>query len=233
MLRRFEALDDTLLKGTSLGRHSYRIKSLDSAESRLELVSHFSMMYASDSSSHRNSIAPDTLHSRRTSLVPDMARYNNRRLSTSSQSSTLYGSRRKSIAMPRFAHPVSEASQRIPKYSNSYKTEPDENKRFKTKPVADLIEIILKERLSDMSYSAERCRKLLVPMAEEIKGKVKLLGYDRYKLVCVVHIGSINNQDVRIASRCLWDASFDRVASSSFCNDTLFASASVFGIYQE
>lgn len=192
------------------------------------------MMHTSDNSSHRNSLAPDPPHSRRPSLtVPDMARYNNRRLSTSSQSSTLYGSRRKSIAMPRFAHPVSEVSHRIPKYSNSYKTEPDENKRFKTKPVEDIIETILQERLCDLSYSAERCRKLLVPIAEEIKSKVKLLGYDRYKLVCVVHIGSINNQDVRIASRCLWDAAFDRVASSSFFNETLFASASVFGIYQE
>lgn len=191
-------------------------------------------MPVSESSSRRVSLiqAPDTLQlGRKTSLaVPDCRI--NRRLSTSSQSSTIYG-RRKSYAMPRFGNQSAETVHLPQKYLNSYKTEPDENKRFRTKAVEDVINGVLKEKLSGQDYCADDCKRMVAPITEAIKFEVKRLGFERYKIVCIVHIGSLSNQDVRIASRCLWDDSFDRVASASFSNETLFASASVFGIYRE
>lgn len=190
-------------------------------------------MPSNESSSRRTSViqAPETLQLRKVSLGVPESRYN-RRLSTSSQASTIFG-RRKSYAMPRFGNPSAESAHHVPKYLNSYKTEPNENKRFRTKAVTDIIESVFQEKLSDLEYSADHCKRMVAPITEEIKAEVKLLGFDRFKIVCVVHIGSLNNQDVRVASRCLWDDSFDRVASSSFCNETLFASASVFGVYRE
>lgn len=176
--------------------------------------------------------APDTLQlaHHKTSLTVHEGRYN-RRLSTSSQTSTIYG-RKRSYAMPRFGHSA-DAAHMTPKFLNSYKTEPDESKRFRAKAVNDIIQNTLKEKLDGVEYSSERARRIAAPISEEIKSAVKTLGFERYKLVCVVHIGSLNEQDLRIASRCLWDDKFDRVASSSFCNETLFACASVFGVYRE
>lgn len=188
-------------------------------------------MPVSESSSRRVSLiqAPETLQLRKTSLAVPDGRFN-RRLSTSSQSSTIFG-RRKSYAMPRFGNHSVDAAP--PKYLNSYKTAPDENKRFRCKPVEDIINSVLKEKLSGQEYCADDCKRMIVPITEAIKFEVKRLGFERYKIVCVVHIGSLGNQDVRIASRCLWDDSFDRVASASFSNESLFASASVFGVYRE
>ncbi|KAK3747554.1 hypothetical protein QZH41_004809 [Actinostola sp. cb2023] len=162
-------------------------------------------MPLSESSSRRASVAqapaPDCLPPnaiRKTSLAVPETRYN-RRLSTSSQTNTLYA-RRKSLAMPRFMHPSTETPHIMPKYLNSFKTEPDDSKRFRTKAVADIIDDILKDRLAGLAYCPERCRRMISPMTEEIKAEVKLLGFDRYKLVCVLHIGSLKNQDVRIAN---------------------------------
>ncbi|EDO46891.1 predicted protein [Nematostella vectensis] len=119
------------------------------------------------------------------------------------------------------------------KYCNTYRTTPEESKKFRVKPVSDIINKVLSERLGQVKYSAERSRVLSVPLAEEIKSHVKRLGYQRYKIICVVHIGSLDGQDVRVASRCLWDENQDRAASGSFCNESLFASATVFGVYHE
>ena len=51
--------------------------------------------------------------------------------------------------------------------------------------------------------------------------------------MCLVTIGSVEGQGIRVASRCLWDHETDSYASATFKNATLFAIATVFGIYYE
>lgn len=121
----------------------------------------------------------------------------------------------------------------VPKIANTYKLSPDADKRFRSKDVKDAIDSVLESRLEGFSYDAEKCKFLLPSIADEIKDKVKVMGFDRYKLVCLVTIGKLNNQGVRVASRCLWDTATDRLASSSFCGEDVFASAVVFGVYRE
>ena len=119
------------------------------------------------------------------------------------------------------------------KIANTFRTEPEESKRFRCRDVKHTIDSVLTARLDGLSYDSEKCRILLPSIADEIKNKVKLLGFERFKLVCIVTIGKLNNQGIRVTSRCLWDTTMDRMATSSFCSEDLFASASVFGIYQE
>jgi len=40
-------------------------------------------------------------------------------------------------------------------------------------------------------------------------------------------------QGIRVASRCLWDATTDNFASFQWSNDTLLATVMVFGVYTE
>lgn len=119
------------------------------------------------------------------------------------------------------------------RYLNTYKTVPDEDKKFRSKPVKDVIESTLRRSLENCSYSPEKCSQLTASISEEVKNNVKLLGFDRYKIVCCTQIGCQNGQALRFASRCLWDASSDGAASGCFSNDTLFACVTVFGIYTE
>lgn len=62
---------------------------------------------------------------------------------------------------------------------------------------------------------------------------MKELKLPRYKIVCLVNIGEVKNQGVRMSSRCLWDPTNDTFATYEFTNGSLFATASVYGIYTE
>lgn len=66
-----------------------------------------------------------------------------------------------------------------------------------------------------------------------IKAKVKELMIPRYKIICLVHIGQMGDQSIRIGSRCLWDHVNDSFACSEFKNNSLYAIASVYGVYYE
>ena len=70
-------------------------------------------------------------------------------------------------------------------------------------------------------------------MSEEIKDQVKLLEFDRYKFVCLVTLGEKKNQDLRLTSRCAWDAGLDNSSSYTWQNMNSFCSVTVYGLYHE
>ncbi len=82
-------------------------------------------------------------------------------------------------------------------------------------------------------YDEATCRQLSLDICDEIQTKIKRLKVPRYKFVSYVHIGQLLGQDIRIASRCLWDTNVDNCASVDFRSKHLFASACIFGFYYE
>lgn len=88
-------------------------------------------------------------------------------------------------------------------------------------------------KLADVIYEPKMCRDLTLQISNEVKSKVKLLGFDRYKIVCIIYIGPKMGQAIRIGSMCCWDEKADNFAECSFINSSLFAVALVFGVYQE
>ena len=71
------------------------------------------------------------------------------------------------------------------------------------------------------------------PPADDIRERVKALGFDRHKLVVHVTTGELKQQAFSCTSRCLWDTATDGFASESYQNDTLFCSAQVYALYFE
>ena len=116
-------------------------------------------------------------------------------------------------------------------FQNSYKLEPD--RRFPVHEVEKIAEQVLKENLKDKEYERNNCSELCSSLTRLIQAKVKSIGLQRYKLITVVSIGEKKSQSARVASRCLWNENFDNYASVSFCGESLFAQATVFGIYLE
>ena len=55
----------------------------------------------------------------------------------------------------------------------------------------------------------------------------------RYKIVVQTTVGQMKDQAIRVASRCLWDPNTDNYASTSFKNETIFASVMVFCLYTD
>lgn len=104
---------------------------------------------------------------------------------------------------------------------------------FFTAVVKQLIEEVLVRTLTDVTYDPTVCRDLSLRISEEVKSQVKQLGFDRYKIVCITHIGSKMSQGIKIGSLCCWDANNDNFTECSFANRSLFAVTLVFGVYQE
>ncbi|XP_065186934.1 dynein light chain Tctex-type 5-B-like [Sycon ciliatum] len=116
-------------------------------------------------------------------------------------------------------------------YEPTYKMKPDV--KFSPAKVEAVAKQALEENLKDMKYSRETCRQMTFTLTELIRNRVKELNYERYKIVCIVNIGSFQDQAMKVVSRCLWDPETDTFASVSFRNKTLYATAIVYGVYWE
>ena len=116
----------------------------------------------------------------------------------------------------------------------TYRLSPHADRCFKPSAVKKIMDDVLEEAMEGLDrYDPVKCRTLSTALSEDIKQRVKWLNYERFKLICLVHVGSINGQGMQIASRCLWNESADSFASTSFKKKDVFAVALMFAVYKE
>ncbi|XP_045243204.2 dynein light chain Tctex-type protein 2B isoform X2 [Macaca fascicularis] len=102
---------------------------------------------------------------------------------------------------------------------------------FRPSVVKDCIHAVLKEELANAQYSPEEMPQLTKHLSENIKDKLKEMGFDRYKMVVQVVIGEQRGEGVFMASRCFWDADTDNYTHDVFMNDSLFCVVAAFGCF--
>ena len=108
------------------------------------------------------------------------------------------------------------------------------NVLFFTDKVSGIIRTVLEEELKEKSYDCTTIPKLALTLSDRIKEKVKqIIDLPRHKLLSFVTIGEMKDQGVRVGSRCIWNPSWDRLASASYNNHSLFAVGVVFVTYFE
>ncbi|XP_050413030.1 dynein light chain Tctex-type 5-B [Patella vulgata] len=117
------------------------------------------------------------------------------------------------------------------KYENTYQLQP--NKKVPYGRIQNMIKDVLEGYLADEHYDANLCKQMTKTISDVIKARVKDMEIPRYKIICMVHIGQLLDQSMRVGSRCLWDPSCDTFAMHEFKNNSLYAVASVFGVYYE
>ncbi|KAJ8011208.1 hypothetical protein DPEC_G00055780 [Dallia pectoralis] len=106
-------------------------------------------------------------------------------------------------------------------------------RRLPVLAVNDILKDVLSSYLQEEKYEAELCRQMTKTISEVIKARVKDLMVPRYKIIVLITIGQLCDQNMRVGSRCLWDSSNDTFSSHSFKNRSLFALANVYAIYFE
>ena len=116
-------------------------------------------------------------------------------------------------------------------FENTYQLEP--YVKFESEKVKPIINSVLESNLKDEVYDHTSLQQMVLTLTEIIKNRVKDLNYQRYKIVCMVSIGELKNQGLRMGSRCCWDAKWDTFAMGSFTNKNLFATGIVWGVYYE
>ncbi|XP_075411553.1 dynein light chain Tctex-type 4 [Tenrec ecaudatus] len=115
----------------------------------------------------------------------------------------------------------------------SYRTEPAPGERWQAARAQRALETALAAALSDKCYLGSEAGPLTRDVCERVHLRLRELCPPRHKLVCSVVLGPRAGQDVHVVSRALWDAARDGLASATFTNASLFAVATVHGLYYE
>ncbi|XP_009511575.2 dynein light chain Tctex-type 4 [Phalacrocorax carbo] len=116
---------------------------------------------------------------------------------------------------------------------NTYRMQPDEGCKFDAEQVQRVLEGALAGALRTTVYSPQGSAPLAQSLAELLRSRAKEVVPPRYKLVCLVLLSQRGQQSLLVASRALWDPESDSFASATFSNASLFAVATVHGVYFE
>ncbi|XP_054240578.1 dynein light chain Tctex-type 4 [Indicator indicator] len=116
---------------------------------------------------------------------------------------------------------------------NTYRMQPDEGCKFNTEQVKRVLERALARALGTTVYSPQDSAQLTQSLVELLQSQAKEVVPPRYKLVCQVLLGQQSQQSLLMASQALWDPKSDNFASTTFSNASLFAVATVHGVYFE
>lgn len=115
----------------------------------------------------------------------------------------------------------------------SYRTEPAPGERWEATRAQRALEEVLATGLQDTSYSGTKAGLLAQELCELVHTRLRELSPPCYKLVCNVVLGQRSGQGAHVVSRALWDTAHDGLASATFTNASLFAVATVHGLYYE
>ncbi|NXW67991.1 dynein light chain Tctex-type 4 [Hirundo rustica] len=116
---------------------------------------------------------------------------------------------------------------------NTYRIGPDKGCKFDAERVQQVLEGTLACALGTAAYSPQGSAPLAQSLTELLQNQAKEVVPPRYKLVCHVVLGQQGQQSLLVASRGLWDPETDSFASATFSNASLFAVATVYGVYFE
>ena len=105
------------------------------------------------------------------------------------------------------------------RFENTYRMEPKAH--FPEGKVRSVIKEAL-DTLVSHNYNPTHSPFVAKLLSSRILENVKQLNVGRYKVVCLVTIGSKKSQDLRVASRCLWDSQFDTFVSVCFESEQFF-----------
>ncbi|NXO92280.1 TC1D4 protein, partial [Certhia brachydactyla] len=150
------------------------------------------------------------------------------------------GSRRPSIGGPWMLHrrvsfsglPIFQPILKT-RLENTYRIGPDKGCKFDAERVQRVLEGTLACALGTTVYSPQGSAPLAQSLTELLQNQAKEVVPPRYKLVCHVVLGQQSQQGLVVASRGLWNTETDSFASATFSNASLFAVATVYGVYFE
>ena len=117
-------------------------------------------------------------------------------------------------------------------YEPTYQLDPERpfDKILVQKIIADAIEGFMPNYL----FERRKAPKLAQNMSEEIKNRVKMCKFDRYKIICYVVVGEKLMQSYVVKSGHIWHSDRDGLASYVYDQDAnFFLLATVYAIYYE
>jgi hypothetical protein len=122
---------------------------------------------------------------------------------------------------------------------NTYRLKPNEDERIINYIIEPKIHELLRKKLSEYDvfktgiYESNSYSNITQELADTFRKEVKCLVMQRYKIVAHVLIGQDINQDVRVASRCLWNSEVDCSVAVSYRGKGIFIVLCLYFFYRE
>ncbi|KAG9407164.1 hypothetical protein AC1031_001864 [Aphanomyces cochlioides] len=138
------------------------------------------------------------------------------------------------VDAPAATAPPSKNTQIIKIIMPTYIMAPTEDERFRRKKVCAIVSECLEKELANKEYDEDDAKLWCAAIADAVKNRIRAeCNFPRYKIIVQAFVGQQKLQDVRIASRCLWDNDHDNHASAEFTNQSIWATCIVFGMYSD
>ena len=116
----------------------------------------------------------------------------------------------------------------------TYRMEPAPEDIFPRAQITDQIRSVLAQKFDGKKYDAKLCNNACAEVANQIKAKVRHDIPERFKIVVFVTVGEQTiASSVKMASRCVWNAKFDRFAEAEYKNGSVYAVGMVYAVYMD
>ena len=124
-----------------------------------------------------------------------------------------------------------DTSSFMNQHQNSYELNPV--KPFKISEVREIMKNAIEE-VNEEKSKVEADGELCKSLADEIKARVKNIGFSRYKIICTVSLlHGCKRENLMIGSRCLWNTDYDNFVEEIFENKSFTVIATVYCLYYE
>ena len=129
--------------------------------------------------------------------------------------------------------PRAALDRRLIRYENTFRTEPDDDHRVDVARLRRVATSVIETAISGYKYDATQGKQFATALADRIRSQVRQLPFQRYKVVVQVVIGQKKGQDLRVASRCVWDMKWDRHLTITKETNDAFVTVIIFHVYTE
>ncbi|CAF4474181.1 unnamed protein product, partial [Rotaria sp. Silwood2] len=123
--------------------------------------------------------------------------------------------------------------RRLIRYENTYRMEPDDDHKVDIARLRRVATSVIETAISGYKYDPNQGKQFSLALAERVRGQIKQLPFQRYKIVVQVSIGEKKGQDLRVASRCIWDLKWDRHLTISKETSDAYVTVTIFLVYTE
>jgi hypothetical protein len=123
--------------------------------------------------------------------------------------------------------------RRLIRYENTFRMEPDDEHKADIARLRRVATSVIETAISGYKYDPNQGKQFSLALAERVRSQIKQLPFQRYKIVVQVSIGQKKGQDLRVASRCMWDLKWDRHITISKETSDAYVSVTIFLVYTE
>ncbi|CAF0827544.1 unnamed protein product [Didymodactylos carnosus] len=123
--------------------------------------------------------------------------------------------------------------RRFIRYENTFRMEPDDDRRIDIAKVKRIGNMVVDSAIKGYQYDPNNAKMFTSRLSEQIRNQMKQLPANRFKFITHVCLGQKKNQDLRVASRCLWDLKCDRHITITKETKDYYVTITIFCVYSE